>query len=99
MTRQVEIVVRVTPRAASDAIGGTDEEGVLHVRVHAAPVDGAANVALCRLLASDLGVRPSAVEVIRGTSARRKIIRIDGLDADRVTARWPGVRAVVRPGG
>jgi uncharacterized protein YggU (UPF0235/DUF167 family) len=99
VTDQVEIVVRVTARAAADAVGGTDDDGVLHVRVHAAPVDGAANVALCRLLASDLGVRSSAVKVIRGTSARRKVIRIDGLDADRVTARWPGVRMVVRSGG
>ena len=41
---------------------GVGEDGTLHVRVAAAPVDSAANESLCRLLARDrvatLGVHP-----------------------------------------
>jgi len=45
--------VWVTPRAARAAVGGT-REGVLGVRVTAAPAAGAANEAVRRLLADAL---------------------------------------------
>lgn len=68
----------------------------MRVRVRAAPVDGAANEALCRLLARELGVARSAVVLERGASARVKLVRIDGLAAQAVSRRWPGL--VVRDG-
>ena len=62
------------------------------VRVRAAPADGGANAAVCRLLAAELAVPPSAVTIVRGASARRKLVRVEGPDATRVEALWPGVR-------
>jgi uncharacterized protein YggU (UPF0235/DUF167 family) len=47
--------------------------------VTAAPVDGAANAAVCRLLAKHYGVRRSAVGIVAGGSGRTKIVEIDGV--------------------
>jgi uncharacterized protein (TIGR00251 family) len=78
--------VRVSPRASRDAVGG-ERAGALVVRVTAAPVDGAANAALARLLARVLQVPASAVEVRHGTSGRDKLLHVSGLDAKALLAR------------
>jgi len=80
--------VRLTPRAARDEVRGVDEAGVLLVRVAAPPVDGAANEALTRLLARELGVPRSAVRLESGTRSRSKRVRVP-LGPDVVRSRWP----------
>ena len=75
-----DLRVRLTPRADRDAVAGV-RDGVIHVRVSAPPVDGRANAALERVLAKALGVPPSRVSVVRGQSARDKVVRVDGLGA------------------
>jgi uncharacterized protein YggU (UPF0235/DUF167 family) len=90
--------VRLTPRGGRDAIDGVGEDGVLRVRVAAPPVDGAANDALCRLLARALGVAPGSVRVVAGAGGRRKVIEAEA-DPARVAAAWPGLGAGGRPGG
>jgi len=82
--------VRLTPRGGADRIEGV-AEGVLRVRVAAAPVDGAANDALERLLARELGVPRSGVRIASGATARTKIVEVDGIDAEGVRRRWPGL--------
>jgi uncharacterized protein YggU (UPF0235/DUF167 family) len=79
MVGVAELRVRLTPRAHRDAIDGV-RDGLVLARVRAAPVDGRANVALCKLLAKRLGVPPSRVQLIRGQAAREKLVRVDGLD-------------------
>lgn len=61
------------------------------MRVAAAPVEGAANRALIRLLAEELGVPPAALRVVLGEHGRRKGVVADGVPAEVVTARWPGL--------
>ena len=73
-----------------DAIEGLDGGGELHVRVTAAPADGAANEAVIRLLARELRVPRSSVSLVFGASSRHKRLRIDGIDAAAVRARWAG---------
>ena len=73
-----DLAVRLTPRSGRDALNGL-RDGVLQARVRAAPVDGRANDALCRMLAKALGVPPSRVTVVRGHTARDKLVRVDGL--------------------
>jgi len=51
------------------------------LRVAAPPEDGRANQAVERLLARTLGVHARDVRVVRGHSARDKVIEIDGVDA------------------
>jgi uncharacterized protein (TIGR00251 family) len=77
------IAVRVQARSSRDEIDG-EREGAVLVRVKAPPVDGRANVALRRLVAKRLGVAPSRVSVVRGASARDKLIEVEGLDDDAV---------------
>ena len=50
------------------------------IRVTAPPVDGRANDALCRLVAKAAGVAPSRVQVVRGHTARDKVLRIEGVE-------------------
>ena len=60
------------------------------IRVTAPPVDGKANDALCRLIAKVAGVPPSKVSVIRGQSARDKVVRVEGVGlADLRAALMP----------
>jgi uncharacterized protein (TIGR00251 family) len=87
--------LRLTPRAARDEVRGVDEAGLLVVRVAAPPVDGAANEALTRLLARELGVPRSAVLLEAGTRSRSKRVRVH-LGPDAVRARWPDLVLVDR---
>ena len=65
--------------------------GELRVRVAAPPVAGAANAALLRLIARELGLAPGAVRLVSGARSRRKSIAV-GTDRERVLARWPDLR-------
>ena len=71
--------VRVTPRAGRDALAGW-QDGVLHVRLAARPVEGRANEALIRFLAKTLGVPPRDVRLVAGETARDKRLAVAGLD-------------------
>lgn len=66
-------------------------DGVLRVRVAAAPVDGAANAALTGLIADALGLSRSRIRLVSGASNRRKLIEVDGLEAAALRSRWPGL--------
>jgi len=85
----VFIDVRLTPRGGRDAIEGIERRGdgrvVLKARVRAAPFEGEANTALCRLLADALETAPRRVTVMAGATARVKRIRISG-DAKTLVA-------------
>lgn len=70
---------------------GPGPDGVLLARVAAAPVDGAANRALVRLLAETLSVPPGAVTLVAGATGRRKRLLVEGLDRADILARWPGL--------
>ena len=80
------IRVRVTPRSGRDEVIGWQGDE-LRVRVRAAPVEGQANEALCRLIAKAVGVPFSAVEVVGGATSRTKTLRIEGLSEDEVRVR------------
>jgi uncharacterized protein (TIGR00251 family) len=75
--------VRVQPRARRDEIAG-ERDGRLLVRVTATPVDGKANVAVRKLLARSLGVAPGEVRIVRGETARDKLIEVSGVDSAAV---------------
>jgi len=88
----VRLVVRLTPRGGADRIDGVGPDGVLRVRVAAPPADGQANEALVRLLAQEIGVPAGTVTIVRGERGRQKWLRIDGVGAQELRARWPAVR-------
>ena len=74
MTEEL-VAVRVIPRAKRDEVGG-DRAGRLVVRTMAAPTDGKANAAVCRLVAAYLGVPVGRVEIVSGHRSRDKMIKI-----------------------
>lgn len=80
------IAVHVTPRAARDAVAGW-RGAELSVRVTVAPEAGKANIAVCRVLATALGVPKSSVAVVRGHTARHKQVEVSGLSLDEVAER------------
>ena len=75
--------VCVVPRASRSEIVG-EHNGALRVRISAAPVDGAANEELIRLLARALKVPRNAVAVIGGQTSRLKSIAVSGIAADHL---------------
>lgn len=77
------IAVRLTPKARADEIVGAGE-GVLSVRVRAPAVEGRANAALCRVLAKRLHIAAGRVTIVKGASSRRKMVQIEGIDADQL---------------
>ena len=91
MSPAAEIAVRVTPRSSRDAIEGVDDAGELRVRVTAPPTDGAANAAVIKLLAKELGVPKGAVNVAAGATSRHKRLRIDGVAVADLRQRWPSL--------
>jgi len=70
--------VLVQPRASRAKIGPL-HDGRLKIAVTAPPVDGEANAAVIALVAKQLGVAKGQIEVIAGTSSRRKTLRVAGV--------------------
>ena len=84
------LTVRVQPRASNNAVVGHTSDGVLRIRVTASPVDGAANDAVCRLLAKTLGVPRSTITITRGATSRNKVISVVGLSEAEARVRIGG---------
>ncbi len=79
----VSFAVRVLPRAQKNAFQGV-REGALVVRLAAPPLEGRANAALQAFLAEALGVRRAQVAIRTGEKSRNKVVRVQGIPADRV---------------
>jgi uncharacterized protein (TIGR00251 family) len=79
------IDVRLTPRGGRDAIEGVerraDGRAVFKARVRAAPSDGEANAALCRLIADAVDVARRDVTIVAGATSRVKRVRVSGQTA------------------
>ena len=75
--------VKVVPKASRDKIVG-ELDGALKITVAAAPEKGAANKAVCKLIARTLGLRTAQVTVDAGHGSPRKTIRIIGASAEAV---------------
>ena len=80
------LLVVVVPRAGKSSIAQL-ADGTIQIRVAAPPVDGAANAALLRFLASILDVPRSRLAIESGASSRRKRISVDGIATDELERR------------
>ncbi|MES2190509.1 MAG: DUF167 domain-containing protein [Pseudomonadota bacterium] len=81
--------IQVIPNAARTQVDGLYGEGdqiALKIRLNAPPVDGKANDALIKWLASELGIARSSLEVVRGQTSRRKQLRMSAEAA--ANANW-----------
>ena len=86
----VLLSVYVQPGAARAGIVGLHGDA-LKLRVTAPPEDGRANKAVSALLAEACGLSPSAVELVRGATSRRKQYRLSGLTEEELTHRLPAL--------
>jgi uncharacterized protein len=83
---EARLTVLVRPRSARNEVVAT-AGATVRVRVTAPPADGAANDAVCALVARSLDVPRSRVTIVRGHGARTKLLRIAGLSPDELRAR------------
>jgi len=74
----VRLAVRAHPGASRTSVEW--DGAVLHVRVTARAVEGAANRAVIQAVADALGVRRSAVSLVAGHRSREKLVEVNGLD-------------------
>lgn len=74
--------LHVQPGAKFTAVVG-EHGGRLKLKISAPPVDNKANTFLLAWLATQLGVPKSAVQLVRGETARQKTVLVRG-----VTAPW-----------
>lgn len=65
---------------------GRRPDGVIAVRVTAAPADGKANAAVVKALADALGTRPSGITLISGHTGRDKRVQVDSMTETELTA-------------
>ncbi len=79
----ITFAVKVVPRAPRDEMVGVEGDA-LKVRLKAPPVEGKANEALIKFLAETLRVRRADVEILRGETARHKLVRVRGLSGGRL---------------
>ncbi|MGH7782419.1 MAG: DUF167 domain-containing protein [Candidatus Binatia bacterium] len=71
----VRISVLVKAQARKECLTKISEKEY-RISVHAPPVAGKANEAVVRILAHHFSVAKSSVKVLRGQSARKKLIEI-----------------------
>lgn len=79
--QKVVLDISVSPNAKRTELVGW-HDGALRVRLAAPPVDGAANDALRKWLAGELGVPQGRVTLLRGASGRRKQWLIEAPERD-----------------
>ncbi|HON59544.1 MAG TPA: DUF167 domain-containing protein [Smithella sp.] len=76
--RGLSFDIHVIPYASRAEIAGI-QDGTLKVRVTAPPVEGAANAACIKLLASALGLKKSQMEISTGAKSRRKTVTVKNI--------------------
>jgi uncharacterized protein len=85
-TPSCTLPIKAIPNAPRSEVAGWLGAAV-KIKVHAPPVEGKANEALCAFLADALQLPKRAVSVLRGDTSRQKLVRIDGLDLATVKMR------------
>jgi len=80
------LAVKVIPNAPRTEVIGRLGDAV-KIKVHAPPVEGRANDALCEFLADRLNLPRRAVTVLHGDLSRQKTLRIAGLTLAEVNLR------------
>jgi uncharacterized protein (TIGR00251 family) len=80
------ISLRVIPGAPRDRIVGELGEA-LKIAIAKPPEDNAANIAVEKFLARELGLRRAQVALVAGFTSRDKVIRVSGLTRQELSAR------------
>ena len=73
--------VRVQPRASKSVVAG-ELDGVLKIRLAAAPVEGLANEELIRLLAELFDAPRQGIAILSGQTSKNKVVSVSGISVD-----------------
>lgn len=68
--------IKVTPRGSKTEILGTLPDGTIRIKLKAAPVDGAANDALIKLISEEWDIPKSKIKLKSGHTSRLKTLEI-----------------------
>jgi uncharacterized protein (TIGR00251 family) len=79
----VELSVIVVPRSSRCEIAGIHNNS-LRIKLTSPPVDNEANVQCCSFIAKQLGIAKKQVSIIRGKTARKKVVKIAGVTESEV---------------
>lgn len=82
----VRLTVRAKPHAKRAGIRKVDGLTV-EVALAAAPLEGAANAELLALLSDALGVARTNLRLVRGATARLKMVEVQGLAHEEAASR------------
>jgi uncharacterized protein (TIGR00251 family) len=86
-TSKTVLRIKVLPRAKKNQISQVLTDGMVKIRLTAPPVEGKANQALIRFLATLLKISPSNIELLSGKRDRIKVVSISGIDAETANNR------------
>ncbi|HMD73184.1 MAG TPA: DUF167 domain-containing protein [Steroidobacteraceae bacterium] len=89
MPQAVRIGVYVQPRASRTELAGI-HGGAIKIRIAAAALDNAANLALIEFVAARLGIAKRCVRLIAGAKDRNKVLEIESVTEEAVRAAIPG---------
>jgi uncharacterized protein (TIGR00251 family) len=84
IAKNYRLTVKVTPNAGRNEVTGC-KEGVWQIKIGAAPEKGKANKELIDFLADKLGVRKTAIEIIKGQTSRNKVVVVEGMGGEEIT--------------
>ena len=83
--------IQVIPHASRAEIAGV-QEGAFKVKVTAPPVEGAANEACIKLLARELGLKKSQMEISSGAKSRKKTVLIKDISKAELETKINNIR-------
>lgn len=89
----VSFAVRVQPGASREGVVGLHGDA-FKIALNAPAVDGKANEALTRYLASLLNVSKTSITIATGLTSRSKVIRVLGVTNEEAAARLSPTAAV-----
>jgi uncharacterized protein len=78
--------IQVIPHASRAEISGV-QDGAFKLKVTAPPVEGAANEACIKLLAGELKLKKSQIEIFSGAKSRRKTILVKNTNKSDLKSR------------
>jgi uncharacterized protein (TIGR00251 family) len=87
------LACKVQTRAKATAFGEL-RNGEVIVKLHAPPIDGRANSALCQFVASAFGVPRNRIAIVRGEHNRHKVLRIADVVDVPDALRWLAPHAI-----
>jgi hypothetical protein len=74
---KITLKVYLQPKSSKNEVVGSYRDGI-KIKVTAPPIEGKANETLIRLLAKELRVSPSSIEILKGHHSREKVLRVSG---------------------